>query len=299
MQWAMSKAPLKRNAAQCRNRLVLVALADRYNDDTRVCWPSIKTISNEIGVSERTVIKAIKELESFGLIKRGAPHWVSHIRADRRPTVWTLNLNMVKPAETVEPDNHVTEALARGEDGFTSSDSRGEDVFIQRGEDVFRHGVKTCSDKPKENPKPEPKTNNDHPADDRFTEFWESVPRKVGKGAARKAWAKAVKKADPQIIIEGMRRYRDDPNRSDEFTAHPSTWLNAERWEDDPLPARGGGRNSGESSFLDFAPSRSNAANPPYFGSYGPEMPSGGTSPGARGIEPPTPPETLDFGDMR
>ena len=157
MQWAMSKAPLKRNAAQCRNRLVLIALADRYNDDTGVCWPSIKTISNEIGVSERTVHKAISELESVGLIARGDPHWVAHIRADRRPTVWTLNLNMVKPAEPVEPDNYVTEALSRGEDGFTSYGSRGEDVFSERGEDVFRHGVKTCSDKPKENPKSEPK----------------------------------------------------------------------------------------------------------------------------------------------
>ena len=158
MQWAMSKAPIKRNAAQCRNRLVLIALADRYNDDTGVCWPSIKTISKDIGVSERTVYKAIDELEAAGLIGRGSPHWVAHLRADRRPTVWTLNLGIVKPVEEKrETDNGVSEVLARGEDVFMPSDSRGEDVFSERGEDVFTNGVKTCSDKPKENPNGEPK----------------------------------------------------------------------------------------------------------------------------------------------
>lgn len=158
MQWAMSKAPIKRNASQCRNRLVLVALADRYNDDTGFCWPSIKTIATEIGVSERTVHKAIKDLEAAGLIERGNPRWVAHLRADRRPIVWTLNLGMVKPPEGQRPtDNGVGEALARGEGAITPSDSRGEDVFSERGEDVFNHGVKTCSDKPKENPKSEPK----------------------------------------------------------------------------------------------------------------------------------------------
>lgn len=157
MQWAMSKAPIKRNASQCRNRLVLLALADRYNDDTGVCWPSIKTISSDIGVSVQTVHKAISDLESAGLITRGNPHWVAHIRADRRPTVWTLNLEMVKPTEKIEPDNHVDEALSRGKDVVTPSDSRGKDVLKPRGKDVLTNGVKTCLHKPKENPKSEPK----------------------------------------------------------------------------------------------------------------------------------------------
>ena len=131
----------------------------------------------------------------------------------------------------------------------------------------------------------------DHPEDDRFVEFWDTVPRKVGKGAARKAWAKAVKKADPQVIIEGMRRYRDDPNRSDEFTAHPSSWLNAERWDDDPLPARGGSRRT--PSFLDFAPSSSTTRNSSFNAPFSGELPNSTYSPLPPGIEPPTGPEAL------
>lgn len=78
---------------------------------------------------------------------------------------------------------------------------------------------------------------------DRFDEFWKQYPRKVAKGAARKAWEKALKNgADPEQLIFGARRYATDPRRSTadvRYTAHASTWLTAERWtdEDDPAPA--------------------------------------------------------------
>ena len=42
----------------------------------------------------------------------------------------------------------------------------------------------------------------------------------------------------PEIIIEGATRYANDPNRHPSYTAHPATWLNAERWGDEPLPPR-------------------------------------------------------------
>ena len=71
-----------------------------------------------------------------------------------------------------------------------------------------------------------------------FEMFWNYYPRKVGKQAAIKAFAKALKSASVEDIVAGARRYADDPNRSDTFTAHPTTWLNAGRWADGPLPER-------------------------------------------------------------
>ena len=32
--------------------------------------------------------------------------------------------------------------------------------------------------------------------------------------------------------------FASDPNRDETFTPHPSTWLNAERWTDEPLPPK-------------------------------------------------------------
>lgn len=72
-----------------------------------------------------------------------------------------------------------------------------------------------------------------------FERFWRAYPRRVAKGHARKAWAKAIKAAPAETIIEGATRYaaeraRDDPK----FTKHPATWLNGECWDDEPnLPA--------------------------------------------------------------
>jgi hypothetical protein len=68
-----------------------------------------------------------------------------------------------------------------------------------------------------------------------FCAFWDVYPRRVAKGQARKAWKTAIIKrgVDPKIIIVGAECYRDDPlrrSRSIEYTAHPGTWLNGERW---------------------------------------------------------------------
>jgi hypothetical protein len=65
-----------------------------------------------------------------------------------------------------------------------------------------------------------------------FLTFWEIYPRKVGKGAARKAYRNALRRAVPEEILAGARRYAassPDP----EFTKHPSTWLNADCWLDE------------------------------------------------------------------
>ncbi|MBU5654501.1 hypothetical protein KPA07_06190 [Corynebacterium aurimucosum] len=93
-----------------------------------------------------------------------------------------------------------------------------------------------------------------------FDDFWAVVPRKVGKQAARRAWEKAVKVESPQVIVQKMREYRDDPNRVEEFTKHPSTWLNAGCWDDDPLPPRSRGKKQANDLdvFLDAFDTRSN-----------------------------------------
>jgi len=74
---------------------------------------------------------------------------------------------------------------------------------------------------------------------DRFEEFYDLYPRKVKPDAARKAWKSALKRATADQIIEGARRLVADPNLPEkQYIPHPSTWLNAGSWNDEPLPAR-------------------------------------------------------------
>ncbi|WP_312979603.1 hypothetical protein [Corynebacterium sp.] len=95
---------------------------------------------------------------------------------------------------------------------------------------------------------PPPRTTDPDP----FDEFWDLVPRKVKKPAARKAFAAAVKRADggAQAVIDGMRRYAADPNLPDprgpeaNFIMHPATWLRGDCWDDPALPGRSGAGKS-------------------------------------------------------
>lgn len=68
-----------------------------------------------------------------------------------------------------------------------------------------------------------------------FEEFYRAYPRKVSKGSARKAWAKAAKQAEPAVIIAAAERYAQERRSEDpRFTKHPASWLNAEAWQDEP-----------------------------------------------------------------
>lgn len=75
-----------------------------------------------------------------------------------------------------------------------------------------------------------------------FEEFWTAYPRKTDKKKARDAWGRKVKANDPRELINAAARYAQSRRGEDpRFTAHPSTWLNGERWNDEPVYARVGG----------------------------------------------------------
>lgn len=72
-----------------------------------------------------------------------------------------------------------------------------------------------------------------------FEEFWSYYPKKVDKGAAIRAFRKAAKTEDVALVIEGARKYAEDPNLPEkQFIKNPATWLNAEAWNNGPLPKR-------------------------------------------------------------
>jgi hypothetical protein len=74
-----------------------------------------------------------------------------------------------------------------------------------------------------------------------FTAFWTEYPRKVGKHAAVKAWAKiAPDAALSSRIVAAVVTQKSWPQwTKDEgqFIPHPTTWLNQRRWEDEPPSA--------------------------------------------------------------
>jgi hypothetical protein len=84
-----------------------------------------------------------------------------------------------------------------------------------------------------------------------FPAFWAAYPRRVGKGAAEKAWAKARPPlAAVLAAVEACRATDQWRKDGGQFIPHPATWLNQRRWEDDRGPVtvapRTGGRDLGE-----------------------------------------------------
>ena len=71
-----------------------------------------------------------------------------------------------------------------------------------------------------------------------WSEFWDSYGRKVGTGAARKSWEKAIKSESHLVILEAAKSHaaslRKDGKLGSKFHPHASTWLNQQRWMDEP-----------------------------------------------------------------
>lgn len=70
-----------------------------------------------------------------------------------------------------------------------------------------------------------------------FDGFWKVYPRKIGKDAATKAYASALNRATAEQILAGAIAYAESQKGKDpQYTAHPTTWLNAGRWADEHKP---------------------------------------------------------------
>jgi hypothetical protein len=80
---------------------------------------------------------------------------------------------------------------------------------------------------------------------DEFERFWSAYPKKVGKGAAFKAW-KNLNGTRPEVdelirIVEQQKKSEQWCKQGGQFIPNPQTWLNQARWEDEL-----GGQSQGE-----------------------------------------------------
>lgn len=73
-----------------------------------------------------------------------------------------------------------------------------------------------------------------------FEEFWKAYPKKSDKAKSKLAYAKAIKKASHELIIQSLFNQKNGNQwGSVQYTPMATTWLNGERWEDDLIPSGG------------------------------------------------------------
>lgn len=76
-----------------------------------------------------------------------------------------------------------------------------------------------------------------------FEELWQCFGRKVGKDAAVKAWLKVRGRVEHETLKQAIEaQARIDADKERRFIAHPATWLNEGRWQDEELQEASHGR---------------------------------------------------------
>lgn len=113
----------------------------------------------------------------------------------------------------------------------------------------------TCQDKDKDKEKDKEridtltlKGSGISPGESPFDAFWRAYPRKTGKGDARNKFAKALTKTTFETIMTALERVKGSAQwqrDGGQYIPHPATWLNQERWDDDPSAA-GGSADGGD-----------------------------------------------------
>lgn len=181
----------------------LYAVLARYADkETHKAFPSRGTLAKRLRCSSKSVDRAIQELIDAGLLSK-----------EQR-----FNSSLVFTIHTVSPPT-----------------SRGVDTTVQGGWTPTSRGVDTGDDLTRTT-ELEPKELE--PLNSLFDQFWSIYPKKADKPVARRAFEKALKRTTAEVILNGAQSYRDDPNREQRFTKNPSSWLNADAWENEPLPSK-------------------------------------------------------------
>jgi len=174
----------------------LYAVLARYADnDTHKAYPSRETLATRLRCSTKSVDRAALELVEQGAMTKQQ----------------RTNSSIIYTLRVVQGGGH---------------QSPGGSTRVSRGVDTGVELTRTNELEPREL---EP-TNYISPL---FEQFWDIYPAKKGKGSAAAAFAKALKRVSANELLEAVTRFRDDPHRPSDFTPHPTTWLNQDRWGDD------------------------------------------------------------------
>ena len=199
MSHYMTALAMQQKGIKPATKIVLYWIADHHNSETDACFPSLATLSDECEMSKRAVQAHIDTLSYAGLIER-----VERKRGNGSRTSNGYRLNLTKQAwqnlpppiaESARAPMQNLPALNLGTNNLGNITSKNMSIF---------------------------------------DDLWKIYPKKVGKGTAKKALAKAMTKATADQIEHALSVFvRAWGNQDKKFMPHLATWLNGERWDDE------------------------------------------------------------------
>lgn len=231
-QWPFVKLPselLVCRGIQDAAKLTYLALRfwSREHGSTFTAHSSVREV---VGVGRSTFYRHLRELEDTGWIRRES-------RADGLTDIHVLNARVGPIRETDHvplegpPPSHARDTPR------PSGGTHTEKLLTEKLSTESTHPRGCLFDNEDENPKPSnPKSGPLTSLEaDLFEAWWSRYPKKVGKGAAKKAWRKALAHFDSlDAMLEATRAWAHAHRHTErKYIPNPATWLNGERWEDD------------------------------------------------------------------
>jgi hypothetical protein len=214
--WLMGCKDVSDSAKLCYARLC------QYAGDSYEAFPKQETFAQSMGWSVRSLQMYLSELIKFGLIRT-----VRHGR--NKPNSYRFRYHPImastlrKPLDTQDLACHNLDTQ-----DLACPDTQDLAYPYNDEENHLRESIKEKNIIKKEK----------IGFDEEFKEFWKTYPRKVAKKKAEEIYKRILKKgvASHAEVMEGLKSqitdWRND-NRETQYIPHPTTWLNAGRWEDE------------------------------------------------------------------
>lgn len=174
----------------------ILLMISNYADDRGECFPSQERLAEECECSVATVARWLLSFEAMGFLKRSKRYGDSGYR---RSDVLIIDISQpVTELPSIKLDNSVSK-LTHQSDGTYTINEPTKSLPNRVGE---------------------------------FDEFWSLYPNKVGKRLAKEKFLSALKRSSFQEIMDGLKKYV--AKKDDRFWCNPATWLNQDRWADQP-----------------------------------------------------------------
>lgn len=251
-KWEINRAVRASNLTP-PSRLIMLTLSDIADAATAEIpeqWtPSLTDLTRETGLARSTVADHLTLLEKEGWIQRHRPDVAAaRLRGDRT----RYRLTIPEGAPLVRQADYLVRETDQGSPGHgldlvreadhpsppggpnrKTSTTNTTNTIVSAAAAEAAPPAKPASAAPAAQSRTvAPATGSTRPPIVRFDEFWAVYPLHDGEAKARQAWAKAIKRAEPDAIIAGATRYRDWPRRSADYTKLAANWLADNGWQD-------------------------------------------------------------------
>jgi hypothetical protein len=228
-----------------------IVLSQYINRKSGTAWPTQETLGRVLATTTRAIRRNVEALVAHGHLS------VTVARGRHRPNIYRLVLKFGMPPtaaapqkpdsavplsepenRTLPPENRIP--LGKKQDGPVLQNHLKEPTEEPSEGEILSPPPLLSESNPTERTSTPPTQRPEEPPNDGFDRFWAIYPRHVAKGAARRAFTKALKRIDIDTLIDGARRYgAETSGREPRFIAHGATWLSGERWLDEPATLNG------------------------------------------------------------